>query len=125
MSTHNKHGYESFLYRIRGYIKNLNIEDGTFNIEPISLHDHYMNVSDRVKPAVALIGTRLVRVGSEMKNEGDVFPVLRTTRFKCSSMPQGVTEGDYRELHIGEVEAQRIKPLIASSNLVVNVAGML
>ena len=125
MCTHNKHGYESFLYRIHGYIENLNVADGTFNIEPISLHDHYMNVGERIEPAVALIGTRWLRVDSEMKKEGDVFSVLRNAKFRCSRTPQGIEEGDYREFHIGEAEAQRIKSLAVEPNLVVDVDGIL
>ena len=64
MSTQNKHGYEMFLYRIRGYVKNVNKSGSQtiFNIEPSSLHASDMQIGGVTHSAITLIGHRLILV---------------------------------------------------------------
>ena len=47
-NTKKQHGYEMFLYRIRGYVKNVNKSGSKtiFNIEPSSLHISGMQGKD-------------------------------------------------------------------------------
>lgn len=121
------HGYEMFLYTVRGHVINVNQMAGmtSFNIEPSVPHVSDMNIDGEVKPSITLIGRRLVKTVQGIVQEDDVFPVLESTTFVCDNAPAGMRDGDYHELHINEAEAQRIKPLIADPNLVLNVAGIL
>ena len=122
-----KHGYEMFLYTVRGYVKNVNRRSTqiSFNVEPTIPHVSDTNVDGDIKPSITLIGRRLIKTEHGMKQEDDVFPVLKSVTVVCSNAPLSMRDGGYHELHINEAEAQRIKPLMADPNLVVNVAGIL
>lgn len=122
-----KHGYEMFVYTVRGYVKNVN-RQGTqisFNVEPTIPHVSVENVDGDIKPSITLVGRRLIKTEQGMKQADDIFSVLQSTTFVCTSAPIGIRDGDCYELHIEEPEAQRIKLLMTDPNLVVNVAGML
>ena len=126
-NVNRKHCYEMFLYRVRGHVKNVNQvrTQTSFNVEPIPPHASDTDVDGIRKSSVTLIGNRMLKTDNGMNEEGDVFPVLQSTKFICTNAPVGMKDGDYHELHIDETEAQRIKPFMANPNLVVNVAGML
>lgn len=126
-NVNSKHGYEMFLYTVRGFVKNVNRKSAqiVFNVEPTIPHGSDVNLDGDIKPSITLIGRRLINTEQGMKQEDDVFPVLKSATFVCGNTPVGMRDGDYHELYINETEAQRIKPLMTDPNLVVNVAGIL
>ena len=127
MGNTKQHGYEMFLYRIRGYVKNVKKSGSQtiFNIEPSSLHISGMQINGVTHPAITLIGHRLIKTAQGMKSDDDVFGALQSVKFVCTNVPANLKDGDYHEFHIEEAEAIRIKPLMADPNLVVKVAGIL
>lgn len=123
-----KQSYERFVYHTRGYTKNLNIVDGTatFNIAPHHLHCSDMNVDGNILPSITIIGRRVIKTEHGMKQEEKLFPVLCSAKFRCENAARfPIEEGASRMFQLGEDEAQRIEPLIADPNLVVNVKGIL
>ena len=127
MGDTKQHGYEMFLYRIRGYVKNLNKSGSQtiFNIEPSSIHISDMPINGVAHPAITLIGHRLIRTTQGMKSDDNVFAVLQSVKFVCTNVPVNFKDGDYHEFHIEEAEAMRIQPLNSNPQLVVTVSGIL
>lgn len=70
-----KHGYEMFLYTVRGYVKNVNRRSTqiSFNVEPTIPHVLDANVDGDIKPSITLIGRRLIKTEHGMKQEDEVF----------------------------------------------------
>ena len=128
MNTSNEHCDNKFVYHTRGYIKNLNIVDGTatFNIAPHSLHRSDINVDGNILPSITLIGRRVITTEHGMKREEKLFPVLSSAKFRCVDATRfPIEEGACRMFQIGEDEVQRVESLVADPNLVVNVKGVL
>lgn len=128
MSVQDKHGDEKFLYHIRGYIKNLNLVDGTatFNIDPQHLHCSGMNVDGTILPSITLIGGRVIKDEHGLRTQNRLLAVLSSAKFRCiNAYRYPLEEGACRMFQIDEEEVQRIEPLVTNPNLVVNVKGIL
>lgn len=122
-----KHGYEMFLYRTCGCVKNVNKVGNqvVFNIEPSFPYISDMLIDGGKQPSITLIGRRLIKTAHGMQEEFDVFAVLKSIKFVGLNVPINMNDGDYHEFHVEEAEARRIRGSILNPNTIINVIGIL